>query len=87
MANHDLGPAYFANKIEQGRIKAALTEAIPIGCKFSNLLIVLTEMLTRYQNYYFNDEVHREMPNPPHPPKDSKPPLTYTIEVFGDEHA
>ena len=81
MASHDLGPAYFKNKMEQTRIKITLTDVIPIGCKISNLIIVLTEMLTCYQGLYFNDEVHNKMPSLPYPQKEKERPLTYEIEV------
>ncbi len=62
MASHELGPAYFKNKMEQTRIKIALTDAIPPLCEYRNLIAALTEMLTTYQTAYFHHQLHNWFP-------------------------
>ncbi len=62
MTSHDLGPAYFANKVEQNKIKILLTDSIPPYCEYRNLIAAWTEMLTTYQTSYFHHQLHNWLP-------------------------
>lgn len=48
---------YFKNRQEQAKIKLALTEAIPVGVYYHNLIIALTEMLERAVTTTYEEEV------------------------------
>ncbi|CAK0756336.1 hypothetical protein CCP3SC15_2150007 [Gammaproteobacteria bacterium] len=51
---------FFQNKIEQGKIKSALWEAMPVNVYYHNLIIALAEMLLRCIELAYKDEVHNK---------------------------
>lgn len=52
-----LSPEYFENKVEQGRIKEAVRQAIPENVYYHNLIIVFSEMLVEFTCTAFKEEV------------------------------
>lgn len=52
-----LTDAYFDNQIEKSRIKSKLTESIPEGVTYFNLVLALTELLQEWSALAFEEEV------------------------------
>lgn len=57
-ATMKLPPEYFENKIEQGKIKQAVLSAIPPDVYYHNLIIVFAEMLARFTEQAFKEEMY-----------------------------
>lgn len=57
-----LGPKYFDNRKEQNRLKGSIHAAIPIGAKYYNVIIVLTELIAEFAALSFREEVHNTEP-------------------------
>lgn len=60
-----LPQAYFDNKIEQARIKEAVLSAIPADVYYHNLIIAFAEMLARFTEQAYRDEVYKKAPKKP----------------------
>lgn len=61
----ELPQQYFDNKIEQARIKEAVLMAIPDNVNYYNLIISFAEMLARFTEHAFRDEVFTRSPAKP----------------------
>lgn len=49
---------YFDNKKEQNEIALAILKAIPKNVRYHNLIIIFAEMLGRFTNDAFKEEVY-----------------------------
>lgn len=61
----ELPQQYFDNKIEQTRIKEAVLMAIPDNVNYYNLIIAFAEMLARFTEAAFREEVYSKSPAKP----------------------
>jgi hypothetical protein len=51
---------FFKNRQEQNKIKLALTEAMPVGVYYHNMIIALTDLLVTAVNEAYKDEVYKK---------------------------
>ena len=74
---------YFANRIEQGKIKEALWKAMPTNIYYHNVIIALSEMLSRCVDENYQEDVMHKPPLDDDELVDEDHPCMYCRSTLG----